>query len=215
MPAIESHSCDQCEVGVTRRSRRWWLKLGVTGVVVGGIQKNWTQGLAADGRDVVRNGVAEELKTTGPLKDWRFIVLHHSATMSGSVAQLDEEHRQRRDANGQNWLGIAYHFVIGNGIGMDDGAVESTFRWREQLHGAHSGDVQVNAAGIGICLIGNFDESPPTERQWATVRRLVRALSEQHRVGRDNVFGHASVRKTRCPGRFFPLEDLRKVVPAS
>ncbi|MEJ7595664.1 MAG: peptidoglycan recognition family protein, partial [Planctomycetaceae bacterium] len=87
--------------------------------------------------------------------EWQYIVIHHTATESGSVESIHEEHLNRRDAEGNPWLGIGYHFVIGNGQGMPDGTVQATFRWQEQIQGAHSGSEVFNARGIGICLIGN------------------------------------------------------------
>jgi len=146
---------------------------------------------------------------------WQFIVIHHSAGDNGSVSAIDKEHRQRKDASGNPWLGIGYHFVIGNGQGMKDGAVEATFRWNEQLHGAHSGDSMMNARGIGICLIGNFEKTPPTKAQMESVRKLVNVLAVRHRITRNNLMGHASVKATACPGKHFPLKELRRVIPES
>src|SRR6185369_5851266 len=94
-------------------------------------------------------GVFEPRKTS---RAWRFVVLHHTATETGDVETIDENHRARTDSSGRPWLGIGYHFVIGNGQGMADGLVEPTFRWNDQLHGAHAGDQIHNEYGIGICL---------------------------------------------------------------
>jgi hypothetical protein len=60
-------------------------------------------------------------------RDWRYIVIHHTATPEGDVEAIDAVHRGRTDAQGQPWLGIGYHFVIGNGAPMADGEVAATF----------------------------------------------------------------------------------------
>ncbi|MCA9059251.1 MAG: N-acetylmuramoyl-L-alanine amidase, partial [Planctomycetaceae bacterium] len=112
-----------------------------------------------------------------PESDWQYIVLHHSATGSGSVHSIHEEHRRRTDSAGNPWLGIGYHFVIGNGSGMEDGEVSATFRWQDQIHGAHSGHPVYNARGIGICLIGNFEQQPPTQKQLNSLKLLVKVLA--------------------------------------
>ena|GEM_PF-401237 len=145
---------------------------------------------------------------------WQYIVIHHSATRSGSVNSIHDEHRRRKDGNGNPWLGIGYHFVIGNGHGMPDGAVEPTFRWAEQLHGAHSGQALFNSRGIGICLIGNFEDTPPSRSQWQSVRTLVNVLAERHGIAAKNIIGHSAVKNTSCPGKYFPLKDLQKSVTA-
>jgi N-acetyl-anhydromuramyl-L-alanine amidase AmpD len=96
---------------------------------------------------------------------------------------------------------------------MKDGAVEPTFRWEEQLHGAHSGDPLFNARGIGICLIGNFEKTPPSKAQVTAVKELVKALAGRHQIVREKIIGHASVKATACPGKHFPLQDVRAAVP--
>ena len=170
-------------------------------------------GLSAHGTQTADSPAGDEWKAEVPETSWQFIVIHHSASESGSVSSIHEEHRQRKDSSGNPWLGIGYHFVIGNGDGMKDGAVEATFRWSEQLHGAHSGDAQFNARGIGICLIGNFEKTAPTDAQWQSIQKLVKTLAIRHRISRSRLVGHAAVKATACPGKHFPLKDLRTVVP--
>jgi hypothetical protein len=187
--------------------RRSWM---VPGRVVLGLSKDRNQiDRPEASRTLSQNrwmaGVAES--------DWEYVVVHHSASESGSVQSIHEEHRRRKDAMGNAWLGIGYHFVIGNGQGMKDGAVEPTFRWEEQLHGAHSGDPLFNARGIGICLIGNFEKTPPSKAQLTAVKELVKTLAGRHQIVRKKIIGHASVKATACPGKHFPLQDVRAAVP--
>jgi hypothetical protein len=139
---------------------------------------------------------------------WKYIVLHHSAGDEGSVASIDADHRQRTDRAGRHWLGIGYHFVIGNGQGMPDGLIEPTFRWREQLHGAHAGSHEYNRDGIGICLVGDFSQSPPSDRQVAAARQLIGWLSARYSIDAKHVLRHGDVAASDCPGRFFPAELL-------
>ncbi len=143
---------------------------------------------------------------------WEYIIIHHSATESGSVESIHEEHLQRRDAEGNHWLGIGYHFVIGNGHGMPDGTVESTFRWKEQVHGAHSGSAVFNSRGIGICVIGSFEDAPPSKAQLDSLKTLVKVLSIRHRIIPEKFMGHAAVKTTACPGKHFPLNEVRQVI---
>jgi hypothetical protein len=148
-------------------------------------------------------------------RDWKSIVVHHSATSGGSVAAIDAVHRTQKDSAGKPWLGIGYHFVVGNGQSMADGAVEATFRWREQLPGAHAGRRDQNEHGIGICLIGNFDETRPTERQLASLAALLRQLSRQYSITRSHVLRHQDIHSTQCPGRLFPWEQVLAEVPGA
>jgi N-acetyl-anhydromuramyl-L-alanine amidase AmpD len=152
-------------------------------------------------------------KPSAPERKWQSIVIHHTATDRGDVASIHEAHLRRKDKSGNPWLGIGYHFVIGNGEGMDDGAIEPTFRWREQLHGAHAGGGEYNEYGIGIALVGNFEEHPPSPAQLAAIKRLVATLKANYGINSENVVAHSEVKATACPGKYFPMAEVSASVP--
>lgn len=139
---------------------------------------------------------------------WIYIVIHHSGTKAGSVEAIHKAHRQRKDAAGNPWLGIGYHFVIGNGAGMNDGEVQPTFRWEQQIHGAHSGSAVHNANGIGVCLIGNFQTNQPSKKQLQAVTDLISQLAQRYNIPARLIIGHHRVKPTACPGKHFPLQDV-------
>ena len=151
-------------------------------------------------------------KPDAELREWNYIVLHHTASDRGSVESIHEEHLKRKDKNGTNWLGIGYHFVIGNGNGMPEGSVEPTFRWRQQLQGAHAGIADYNQHGIGIVLIGNFENEPPTDAQTTSVKQLVGILKREYGIASSKVMGHGDVKATECPGKLFPLSEVRDCI---
>ena len=95
-------------------------------------------------------------------RPWRYIVLHHSASASGNYDQIDGEHRKILGIDG-----CGYHFVIGNGSGSPDGQIEVSRRWNNQKQGAHTRNARTHDAdeyGIGICLVGDFDQQAPVGR---------------------------------------------------
>lgn len=141
---------------------------------------------------------------------WKYVVIHHTASKGGSVESIHEAHLQRKDNAGNPWLGIGYHFVIGNGNGMGDGAIEPTFRWKQQMHGAHAGaaNKEHNEHGIGVCLVGNFEQDAPTAAQRAAVKRLVQTLKAEYSIPANHVIGHRDIRATACPGRLFPMTEI-------
>ncbi len=159
--------------------------------------------------------LSAELAIAAPAREWRTIVLHHSATDQGDVASIDTVHRQQRDSAGNPWLGIGYHFVVGNGQRMGDGEVRATFRWRGQMAGAHAGRREQNEHGIGICLIGNFENTSPTPKQVAALTELLKSLSTRYAITRTHVLRHQDVRSTLCPGRLFPWEQMLATVPVA
>ncbi|HHT9135977.1 MAG TPA: peptidoglycan recognition protein family protein [Candidatus Wunengus sp. YC60] len=138
------------------------------------------------------------------VRDWRYIVIHHSATESGSAAEFDRYHREKR-----GWEnGLGYHFVIGNGNGSPDGEIEIGNRWITQIDGAHAGVEEYNHYGIGICLVGNFNQSRPTAAQMASLSELVEYLQHRCHITAENVIMHRHCRQTDCPGRNFPYYKL-------
>jgi N-acetyl-anhydromuramyl-L-alanine amidase AmpD len=124
---------------------------------------------------------------------WTTIVIHHSASKVGGAARFDQWHR----AKGLD--GVGYHFVIGNGTDTPDGAIETTARWKDQADGVHAKGW--DTASIGVCLVGNFEDSDPTPAQMDALRQLVRHLRGRFSIPRERVVGHAQVNATACPGR--------------
>ncbi|HRK29458.1 MAG TPA: peptidoglycan recognition family protein [Tepidisphaeraceae bacterium] len=141
-------------------------------------------------------------------RPWRWIVIHHSATRNGSVTAFDRMHKQK------GWDECGYHFVIGNGDGAGDGQIQVGPRWPKQKWGAHAktADNKYNEFGIGICLVGNFDESRPTEKQLASLARLTAYLQQSYGISGGNILGHSATGKqTACPGRNMNIATVRKM----
>lgn len=142
---------------------------------------------------------------------WKRIVVHHSATLQGSAESFDRVHREER-----KWEnGLGYHFVIGNGRGMEDGAVTVGNRWTKQLDGAHikgakKGD-NLNAESIGIALVGNFESTLPTAKQLASLKGLLNYLRRECGISLADIYGHKDIsgNTTLCPGTHFYMEELR------
>ena len=145
-------------------------------------------------------------------KNWTAIIIHHSATDNGNAAIFDKDHRE---ING--WDGIGYDFVIGNGTNSGDGQVEVTFRWKQQITGAHckTDDNWANEDGIGICLVGNFNNYPPSDRQMQSLAELVRFLQRRYNIPKSKIYGHGTTpgaRVTDCPGHMFPMARLKSML---
>jgi hypothetical protein len=148
-------------------------------------------------------------KTRAPIasKQWQAIVIHHSGSVYGSPATIEAQHRA------MNINGLGYHFVLGNGSGMDDGEVHVGYRWLDQLPGAHvagpKGD-WYNRHAIGICLVGDGRRKPFTEEQMRRLVQLVSALAEQLQIPADHIYLHSEVSSADDPGRLFPEAAFRE-----
>lgn len=139
---------------------------------------------------------------------WKYIVIHHSGVDEGTVKGMDRYHREVRHME----HGLAYHFVIGNGHGMLDGKVVAAPRWIKQLNGGHLASPKQNTYCLGICLVGNFDKHPPTNREMRSLYALVEALMKRCHLTPAAVKTHRQINiiGTRCPGRYFPIKPLLK-----
>ncbi|GEM_PF-1077631 len=138
---------------------------------------------------------------------WKFIIIHHSATAGGSAQAFETYHRSRGMSNG-----LAYHFVVCNGThDTDEGEVEIGSRWLKQLAGGHCRQDSVNEQAIGICLVGDFTQRQPNDRQMESLARLVFDLQKRFGITSDNVLGHGHVAGefSECPGKSFPWESFR------
>ncbi len=141
------------------------------------------------------------------LGDWRYIVIHHSATPTGNAAKFDAYHRDKKKWSG----GLAYHFVIGNGTDSGDGQIEPGPRWEAQGAGAHCGNNYYNSHGIGICIVGNVEETRPTAQQIRSVTEICRQLCIACKIPPESVIGHCEVpdAHTKCPGKNLNMESFR------
>lgn len=135
---------------------------------------------------------------------WRTITIHHSGTLKGNAETFDRNHRQR------GMGGLFYHFVIGNGIGSEDGEIEVGWRWRKQSQVNRPNDIQ-------ICLVGDFNRQRVSDKQVESLIKLVTVLRQQYNIPLRNIRKHKSVKgkHTACPGSSLPFDriisELRKI----
>jgi hypothetical protein len=161
------------------------------------------QSKVADGKS---GSVPKEWLPRTAARPWKWIVIHHSATTSGSASVFDRMHKDK------GWDELGYHFVIGNGSHSRNGQVEVGSRWSRQKWGAHAKtpDNAFNDFGIGICLVGNFDIERPTPDQTRALTRLVAHLMKTYRIPAQNVIGHGETKATDCPGRNMNVAAIRR-----
>jgi hypothetical protein len=142
---------------------------------------------------------------------WQYIVIHHSGVDTGTVKGMDHYHRDVRHMEN----GLAYDFVIGNGSGMGDGEIAVSRRWTLQLDGGHLASEAQNKIALGICLVGNFDEHPPTSKEMESLRALVVTLMARCNLTPRAVKTHQQINivRTRCPGTKFPIKAFLDSLP--
>lgn len=159
-----------------------------------------------------RNIPSDWLPPSELQRQWTAIVIHHSGTSNGNAAIFDKWHRE-----GNHWEGVGYDFVIGNGSDSDNGEVEVTFRWRQQRTGAHckTPDNWANEKAVGICLVGDFNQTAPTSQQMGALSSLVGFLQNRYGISESRIYGHNTTPGagvTDCPGKKFPMARLKSML---
>ncbi|MCH8165726.1 MAG: N-acetylmuramoyl-L-alanine amidase [Planctomycetes bacterium] len=140
---------------------------------------------------------------------WKGIIIHHSGEPAGDAESM------RRLYLAYGFEGMGYHFLIGNGNGMGDGVIHVGERWVKQLPGAHARGAQAqyhNQHSIGLCLIGNGNRRPLTDRQMTQLISLVRRLQRELNIPASAVRLHRDVApgSTDSPGEYFPAAQLEQ-----
>lgn len=136
--------------------------------------------------------------------------MHHSAGGWATAHFIDQLHKSR------GWLGIGYHFLIGNGytnsedlksrrrfdslVGqIEIGRTLDGDLWVEGAEiGAHA--LGFNKNSIGVCLAHRQGEYHPA--MIASLLNLTNGLMDRYCISAENVIGHCEVdsKKPLCPG---------------
>lgn len=137
---------------------------------------------------------------------FRSIVLHHGAGHGRVPLPPDRPSRLP--------LGdLTFHFLLGNGRGSADGAVERGYRWRDQIPGPHTGRPEIDRESIGICLEGDLEDGPPTRRQIGALLSLLERLCRDYGIPAERVRSHHEVDPgASCPGRGLPAGEIRSAL---
>lgn len=144
----------------------------------------------------------EEFKGTfkGPLEPMslqavEYIIIHHAASDDPrlDVMTVHGWHQER------GWAGIGYHFFI-----KQDGIIQAGRPLATR--GAHT--LGYNDRSWGVCFAGHFERRPPTLAQMQSLDLLLPYLKDLK--PNLTVGGHGEFQATLCPGKFFPLEQVKK-----
>jgi hypothetical protein len=132
-----------------------------------------------------------------------YIVLHHSASPDHpTLKNYDDIKRWHTVNNG--WRDIGYHWVVEKVNGKLV-ALPGRPEWDV---GAHCPGR--NYDGIGVCIVGNFQEVRPDPEIYPFVADLCRQIMSRHPI--QGIGGHRDYYATACPGQHFDVEKVRQIV---
>ena len=129
----------------------------------------------------------------------KMIVVHHSATDSGTPQAYANYHVNTRD-----WPGIGYHYVI-----QKDGTIFQTNELDTISY--HTGGQ--NTHSIGVCLTGNYDKQKPPAIQIQKCGELIAAIRQQ--FSQDlRIKGHRDFSNKSCPGDNVSISEIASLAEA-
>ncbi|KAG5879651.1 hypothetical protein JTB14_014977 [Gonioctena quinquepunctata] len=134
-----------------------------------------------------------------------FVVVHHSETPACETLEKCKQrirNIQNYHMNNRGWDDIGYNFLIGG-----DGNIYEGRGWG--IRGSHV--PKYNARSIGICLIGNFGNTPPPYAQLEALRNLIACAKDIGKITSDyHLIGHRQGKSTDCPGDAL-FEELKRM----
>ena len=132
------------------------------------------------------------------------IVIHHSASEVDNYRSIAKYHHKEH-----GWSDAAYHLILSNGsTNVPLGFLEPTGRYRYLSPSVATKSVYYNLRAIHICVVGDFDKHPVSERLQAALVDVVRQLQKKYRISDDHILFHRDCNPTSCPGRFITKTEL-------
>lgn len=126
---------------------------------------------------------------------WREILIHHSG--SPDTGGLDAEGIRRYHMEVKGWAEVGYHHLCE----LDGDQYIHVPGRPETMQGAHSPGH--NQTALGVCLVGDFTDSPPPLAQLLVTAELCANLCRKYDIRAMDIRPHRAFRKTECPGKSF------------
>lgn len=124
----------------------------------------------------------------------KYIVLHHADAKKATVEQIHKWHLN----NG--WSGIGYHIYIDKKGNVYEGRPIDTV-------GAHC--YGYNTVSVGVCAEGDFETDEMGELQKNAILSVL--LDLKNKYPNVEIKGHNDLMATACPGKNYPLDELKKL----
>ena len=137
----------------------------------------------------------------------RYIILHCSATPDGQEFSWDAI--KRYHVHNRGWTDIGYHY----GVEYNAGNLVLLQGRKPWVMGAHCKAAKRNGDSLGVCVVGQFDDEPPSNEVFETAVRFLAQLCFVFRISPMNVRGHREYTDMKtCPGSKWDLTKTRSRV---
>jgi N-acetylmuramoyl-L-alanine amidase len=133
------------------------------------------------------------------------LIIHHSLTKDGKVVDWTAIRRYHIQTKG--WDDIGYHWGVEN-----VGGFATLQKGRpENVIGAHC--LGMNDKSIGVCSVGNYDLTEPTEWTLKVLANLCADICRRYNLKPEDIEPHHKYASYKtCPGTKFSMMKLRQMV---
>lgn len=138
-----------------------------------------------------------------PTNRYHYLVVHHTAADTGSLASVRRAHWARR------WFDAGYHLILANGTnGVAAGTLEPSLRYRLGCHAVATRSPRHNTLGLHVSVVGNYDQHAMPAAMRANLAHALTLLAERYDIAPDKILLHRDCSATACPGRFVDRADV-------
>jgi hypothetical protein len=133
-----------------------------------------------------------------------YVMVHHSLTKDGTSKSWPAIRRYHME---QGWNDIGYHA----GVELVSDHLEAMLGRPEDQVAAACKEDHMNARALHLCIVGNFDLTPPSDTVLSFAARVVvKPWLERYGLGSESIIGHRDrAHYKSCPGFMFDLDRLR------
>ena len=113
---------------------------------------------------------------------WECVEVFYSGTKAGNIEQLASLSGLASSDD------INFHFIICNGLGANDGQIQTTEKWQNQWSVIPDHTWFGSSRTIRVCIVADGKSSRPTDSQIKRTESLVDALSHKFSVQPAKIF---------------------------
>lgn len=137
--------------------------------------------------------------------NWKYFMIHHSLTEDSNTVSWSAIRKYHK---AQGWADIGYHFGV-EWAGLE---FEALVGRSLDMPGAHCKEGGMNTNAIGICIVGDFDQHPPSPLAIdVLIRRLLIPLGRIYKIPIDEEhikFHREYATYKTCPGSQFQKSHI-------
>jgi len=138
------------------------------------------------------------------------IIVHHSLTKDSGTVSWSAIRNYHMTEMVPKMHDIGYHA----GIELAGAEYEALIGRAWDETGAHCKERGMNHVALGVCLVGNFDVTPPPDAQLEVARdRILLPWMRYYNIDAGSVHPHRLYAPKTCPGTAFTGELMARFLP--